>query len=75
MGQITTRDVGRVANQTLDAALAGRVIVIPGGVNRLLQILGGLAPASLVARIIFQRWTSARQKRNWISPAIPQVET
>lgn len=63
MGHITTRDVGSVAYQTLQAALAGRALVIPGAINRLLQALGGLAPRMLVAHLIGSRWRSARQKR------------
>jgi hypothetical protein len=63
MGQVTTQDIGAVAAQTLDAALRGRAIVIPGLINRALQIAGSLAPASLVAYLIGARWKSARQKR------------
>lgn len=63
MGQITTQNTGAVAAQTLDAALKGRAVVIPGLVNRLLQTAGSLAPAALIARLIANRWTSARQKR------------
>ena len=63
MGQITTCDVGRVANQTLNAALAGRGLVIPGLINRMLQTLGALVPAPLVAALIGSRWKSVHQKR------------
>lgn len=62
-GLLTTLDVGRVANQTLDAALAGRAVVIPGAVNRALQALGSLAPAGLVAGLIGSRWSAVRRKR------------
>ena len=63
-GQITTLDVGRVANQTLDAALAGRAVVIPGGVNRALRVLGGLLPPRWVAALIGNRWNAVHRKRN-----------
>jgi uncharacterized protein len=63
MGQVTTQDIGAVAAQTLDAALRGRSVVIPGMINRVLQVAGSLAPASLVAYLIGARWKSARQKR------------
>lgn len=63
LGQITTRDVGRVATETIDAALAGRTVLIPGAVNRLLQTLGALLPEGLVARLIGGRWQDARRKR------------
>ena len=63
VGHLTTMDVGRVADLTLDAALAGRSVVIPGAINRLIQILGSLIPAFLVAELIKNRWSSVRQKR------------
>ncbi len=62
-GLITTLDVGRVANQTLDAALAGKAVVIPGAVNRVLQTFGALVPSSLLAGFIHNRWSAVRQKR------------
>jgi len=63
MGQVTTQNIGSVASDTLDAALAGRAIHIPGMANRVLQSLGSLVPPTLVAALIGQRWKSARQKR------------
>jgi short-subunit dehydrogenase len=62
-GQLTTVDVGRVANMTLDAALRGRAVVIPGFLNRMLQMLGSLMPAQLVAGLIGSRWSAVREKR------------
>lgn len=62
-GQLTTQNIGDVAAATLDAALQGRAIVIPGLLNRLLQILGSLAPSSLVAGLINSRWRSTRNRR------------
>ena len=62
LGQLTTQDIGSVANLTLNCALAGRAVVIPGIANRILQVLGSLMPAPLVARLISWRWRSARQK-------------
>jgi short-subunit dehydrogenase len=62
-GQLTTRDVGRVADQTLNAALVGRAVVIPGAINRVVRSLGGMIPAPLVAGLINWRWSSVRQKR------------
>ncbi len=62
-GLLTTLDVGRVANQTLDGALAGRAVVIPGAINRALQALGSLAPAGLVAGLIGSRWSAVRRRR------------
>ena len=63
MGQVTTQNTGDVAARTLDYALAGRAVYIPGWINRLLQALGSLAPAWLVARLVGMRWKAAHQRR------------
>lgn len=62
-GHITTMDVGRVANLTLDAAFAGKAVVIPGQVNRALQLFGSMIPPTLVASLINNRWTNAHTQR------------
>jgi len=63
MGQLTTQNIGDVAAQTLDAALHGRALCIPGVLNRLLQVLGGLVPPAWIAAFIAHRWRLARQRR------------
>jgi uncharacterized protein len=63
LGQLTTQNIGSVANQTLDAALLGKAMVIPGGVNRLIQTAGALIPTAWVVSLIGSRWKSARRKR------------
>ena len=63
MGQLTTENVGRVAHQTVEAALRGRAIVIPGFLNRLLLGLGGLVPAPSAAEMIGARWRASQQRR------------
>ncbi|MEA4909574.1 MAG: SDR family NAD(P)-dependent oxidoreductase [Anaerolineaceae bacterium] len=63
MGQLTTQNTGTAAAQTLDAALAGRAVVIPGAVNRLLHFLGGALPPALVARLVAARWEEAHRRR------------
>lgn len=63
MGQITTVDTGRVAYQTIEAALANRAVVIPGQINRTLQMLGGLLPPHLVAALVGRRWKTVHHKR------------
>lgn len=62
-GQLTTLDTGRVAYQTINAALAGRAVVLPGWFNRLLEVLASLLPSGLLVRMIGNRWQAARQKR------------
>lgn len=63
LGQITTQNIGGVAAGTLDAALRGKSVYIPGALNRLLRALGGLVPPALVASLIGDRWKTARQRR------------
>ncbi len=64
MGQMTTEDVGRVAYLTLESAVRGKAIVIPGTLNRIVRWAGGLIPAASVAELIGSRWRAARQKRS-----------
>jgi short-subunit dehydrogenase len=72
LGQLTTEDVGKVAHQTIEAALRGRAIVIPGFLNQALKWLGGLVPAASVADIVGWRWRMALQQRpqpsSYVSP-------
>jgi hypothetical protein len=72
-GQLTTMDVGAVANQTLNAALRGKSVVIPGGINRAVQVIGSLIPRPLLVRMIGSRWQSARAKQNLSLPLVGQV--
>jgi short-subunit dehydrogenase len=63
LGQLTTNDIGSVAAGTLEYALKGRAVYIPGLLNRILHVLSAVAPASLVASLVGYRWRSARQIR------------
>ena len=60
MGQITTKNVGFVAARTIDRALAGRAVYIPGVVNLALRLLGSAVPSTVVAALIDRRWRKAR---------------
>lgn len=62
-GIITTKNVGYVASRTVDAALKGRVVCIPGIVNKVLRFLGGMVPQTLVAYLIGLRWNAAIKKK------------
>ncbi len=64
MGQLTTEDIGKVAHQTVEAALKGKAIVIPGFLNRAIRWLGGLVPATNVADLVGSRWRLAQQRRS-----------
>jgi uncharacterized protein len=63
MGQLTTQNIGSVVAKTLDAALRGRALVIPGLMNQLLQMAGSLVPPAGLATLIGKRWQAAYQER------------
>jgi hypothetical protein len=63
LGQITTRNIGSVAVETVDAALRGSAIVIPGWINRALHLLGHIFPPELIARAVHARWENAHRFR------------
>lgn len=71
-GQWTTRNVGPVASQTLDAALAGKAVVIPGRVNHVLRVVSGLFPPERVAAFIGRRWRAVRHDPP--RPLTPRIE-
>jgi len=63
IGQLTTQNIGRVARKTLDQALKGKTIVIPGFLNQVMRWMGGMIPPTLLSRMIGKRWRSARKNR------------
>ncbi|MBE0697233.1 MAG: SDR family NAD(P)-dependent oxidoreductase [Anaerolineaceae bacterium] len=70
MGQLTTQNTGTVAAETIDAALAGSAVVIPGMLNRVLYALGKLVPPVIIARLVAGRWKAAHQKHGLAASAI-----
>ncbi len=74
MGHITTLDVGDIAARTIDHALAGHALYIPGIVNQIIHALGGLLPPSTIASLIGKRWEEAhRQSHTGIEITVPQA--
>lgn len=63
MGYVTTENIGAVGSRTLDMALKGKAVVIPGLINRLLMSAGSLMPGTLLARLIHKRWSRAEKKK------------
>jgi short-subunit dehydrogenase len=59
-GQATTQNIGSVANETLNAALRGKAVVIPGWTNRVIQFLSSLLPEAWVIALIARRWNKAQ---------------
>jgi short-subunit dehydrogenase len=62
MGRWTTMNTGDVAARTIDHALAGHRVFIPGALNRVLRGLGALVPRPLLALMINRRWAEAHRK-------------
>ncbi len=60
MGRITAMNIGKVAALTIDGALKGRAVVIPGAVNRVLRFLGSIVPLPIQTRLLAARWEKAR---------------
>jgi short-subunit dehydrogenase len=63
MGQLTTQNIGRVAAITIDQALRGKAIVIPGFLNQFMRWAGSLVPPAMLSRMLGKRWRSTRKIR------------
>ena len=63
-GFITTQNIGSVAAGTLDAAMKGQAVFIPGALNQALYALSRLIPTSLLVHLIGRRWKKAQCQRN-----------
>jgi short-subunit dehydrogenase len=59
-GRMTTVNPDEVAYRTIRAALRGRRVVIPGGVNQFIRNLSGLIPAHWTAHFLGRRWSTAQ---------------
>ena len=64
-GKVTTNPLEEVARNTIDRALAGKSLYIPGVLNRMLSFLGRIIPRSWVAAVVYWRWNNAQSK--WLS--------
>lgn len=60
-GRITTLEVGYIASRTIDLALKGKAVYIPGIVNRALHYASRLLPVALVAKVIGWRWSKTNK--------------
>lgn len=62
MGRVTTSNVGYVAQNTINAALKGKAVYIPGAVNHLIRFLGRIMPQTFIAQKLAERWKVAFKK-------------
>ena len=74
-GKMTTMDTQTVARKTIDYALHGKALYIPGFLNCVLQWLGSLVPAEVVAKYIGKRWRTAQKKSLAVAAKRKKLET
>ena len=60
-GRVTTNSLTRVARRTVDRALSGKRLYIPGFVNRTFSVLGRCIPRALLTKLLYTRWHQARE--------------
>jgi uncharacterized protein len=63
LGRLTTVDVGRVVACTLDRALRGRAMCVPGLANQFLRLLKYVLPPTAGARLLAARWRADLHSR------------
>ena len=63
IGQLTTKNVGYVAHLTINQALRGKTIVVPGFLNQLMRWAGSLIPPVILSGLLGKRWRAARLNR------------
>ncbi len=65
-GAATTNPLESVARRTIDRALRGRSLYIPGTLNWTLAQIGKIIPRSWAAAVVYRRWNRAQQE--WLHP-------
>lgn len=61
-GKATTNPLESVARKTMDLALTGKSIYVPGAINQVLAFFGKIIPSSWAATVVFWRWSKAQGK-------------
>ena len=74
-GKMTTMDTQTVARKTIDYALRGKPLYIPGFLNCVLQWLGSLIPPGIVAKFVAKRWRAAQDELVSIAAKRKNLET
>jgi hypothetical protein len=64
LGRITTVDTKSAAHKTLELALKGREVYIPGWINQMMADISVMIPVSLKIRLVGGRWRTAQQEVN-----------
>ena len=58
VGRLSMKEVDYVARKTVDKALKGKAVYIPGVFNQLLRAFSGLVPQWILVRMVGKRWIS-----------------
>lgn len=61
-GKATTNPLESVARKTMDLALAGKSVYVPGLINQVLAFFGKIIPSSWVAAVVYWRWSKTQGK-------------
>jgi len=61
-GRFTTKNVGYVAAKTIDHALKGHAVYIPGKLNQILRLFSSFFPSIVITRLIGSRWQKAGER-------------
>ncbi|PKM73300.1 MAG: short-chain dehydrogenase [Firmicutes bacterium HGW-Firmicutes-16] len=61
-GSVTTNRLEQVAFETVEKVQKRAGLYIPGAANRTLSFLGKFLPRSVIAAIIYKRWSGAQEK-------------
>ena len=74
-GKLTTMDTQTVARKTIEYALHGKAVYIPGFLNCILQWLGSFIPQGVVAKYVGKRWRTAQKEALSVAAARKNLET
>lgn len=72
-GNVTTNPLEAVARKTIDLALSGKSLYIPGKFNRMISLLGKIIPRPWIAAVVYRRWNNAQRK--WLKNSVSSYNT
>lgn len=72
-GKVTAVDAAYAAHETMDAALKGKPLVVPGLINQVLFGLGCLIPEDWQVALIHSRWQNSRTAEVEFREGVPIV--
>ena len=58
VGLLTTTNTGYVASRTIDHALKGHAVYIPGKINQVVNAMSLFIPSTVIAKMINKRWNN-----------------